>query len=166
MEAIITYITQHGLPVFVIACMIIAIVGILKLCKVFAKIKSADVKKLVYNVIDIVLAFGISAAYFGIFHLNFNGYLIFSVTQISATAALYTIYENFGARKFVRYIIQLITKWIVKDPNSQLSKWADKVGLDEALKAIQDKITERDAQPKEPDVQTQPVADAENKPKA
>lgn len=159
MEAIITYIAQHGLPVFVISCIIIAIVGTLKLCKVFDKIKSADVKKLVYNIIDVVLAFGISAAYFGIFHLNFSGYLIFSATQISATAALYTIYENFGPRKFVRYLIQLITKWIVKDPNSQLSKWADKVGLDEALKAIQDKITARDSQPKETEAQQTVITD-------
>ena len=92
MEQILEYIKQNGLPVFIIATCIIAIVGTLKLCKVFDKISSKNVKKFIYYILDIALSFGSSAIYFAIFKLNFNDYLIFSVSQISSTTALYALY--------------------------------------------------------------------------
>lgn len=146
METLVNYISKYGIAVFVIACSIIALIGFLKICKVFDKIKSAEVRKAIYYVLNIILAFGVSAIYFAIFKIPFNtNYVVFSASQIGATTALYTIYENIGIRKFVRYVMKLVSQWIKKNPDNELSKWANKVGLEDALKQIQDEIAERDA---------------------
>lgn len=137
MDILMNYITKYGLPVFVIACCIIAVIGVLKLCKVFDKIKNAEVKKVIYYGLDVVLAFAGSAIYFAAFKIPFNAqYAIFSCSQVGATTALYAIYENIGIRKFVRYLIQLISGWIVKNPENELAKWAKKFGLEEAAQKI------------------------------
>ena len=137
MEVITNYITSYGVPVFVIACCIIAIIGVLKLCKVFDKITNAEVKKVIYYVLDVVFAFAGSAIYFAAFKIPFTvHYVMFSCTQVGATTALYAIYENIGVRKFVRYIIELIKGWVVKDPNKTLEKVCKKLGFDETTKQV------------------------------
>ncbi len=145
MEVLTNYISKYGISVFVIACCIIAFIGILKLFKVFDKIKNSEVKKVVYYILDVILAFGGSAIYFATFKIPFDAhYAIFSISQVGATTALYAVYENIGVRKFVRFIIGLIKGWIIKDPNKQLEKWADKVGIEEGLKLLQGKLAEQE----------------------
>lgn len=151
MEKIISYIETYGPSILIISICIIAFVGILKLCKVFDKIKSSQVKKVLYYVIDVVLAFGVSAIYFAIFHKSFSGtgYVMYSVSTLVMTTALYAVYENFGLRTLVKMAINGISKWFEKNPEAQLTKWAKKFGLVESLNKIQALVDEEKAKAKE-----------------
>lgn len=132
MEQILSFITSYGLPVFIIASCCIVFLGILKLCKVFSKLTNKSIKKLIYYIIDIVLAFGGSAIYFAIYHKAFNiDFVMFSCTQVGATTTLYAIYENFGIRKLVQIGLTWIASWFKKNPNSKLAKALKGLGLNE-----------------------------------
>ena len=137
MDKLISYIQNYGLSILVIAVCIIAIVGILKLCKVFDKIKSDDLKKFIYYAIDVVLAFAGSAIYFAIFHKDWNGYAMYSLSQLATTLFLYAFYEQCGVRKLVRMLISVIAGWIKKNPETELAKWAEKLGLTESIEKLQ-----------------------------
>lgn len=126
----------YGLSVLVIAVSIIAFIGVLKLCKVFDKIQNKELKKFIYYAIDIVLAFGGSAIYFAAFKLDWSAFVAYSVAELTVVTTLYSIYEHLGGRKFVRWIIGLVAKWVKKNPDAQLSKWANKVGLETAIEKI------------------------------
>jgi len=131
MEEILSYIARYGLSVFVIASCIIALIGILKLCKVFSKIKNSNIRKLIYYILNVTLSFGGAAIYFAIFKLNFSNYLMFSCTQVGATTTLYAIYENFGIRKLFQIGLSQISTWLKKNPESKFSKAAKAFGLSE-----------------------------------
>lgn len=131
MEQILEYITKYGLPVFVIASCIILIIGILKLCKVFNKISNKNVKKFVYYILNVVLAFVGAVIYFAAFKISFTGYVAFSFTQVGATTTLYAIYENFGVRKLVQMFLDWLGSKLKSDPDSKLSKTLKKLGLTE-----------------------------------
>lgn len=149
MDKILGYIETYGLAIIVIAVCIIAIIGILKLCKVFDKIKSSEIKKLIYYALDVALAFAGSAIYFAGFHKDWTGYWLYSLAQLGVTTTLYALYENFGLRKFVQWLISIIAGWFKKNPNNELSKWANKVGLTESLETIQGMIAEQNAKTEE-----------------
>lgn len=136
MKELVNLTETYGLSVLIISLSIIAILGILKLCKVFDKIKNKDIKKFVYFGIDIVLAFGCSAIYFAIFKKDWSGYFTYSIGQFAAVVILYAFYEHWGIRKIVRLLIGAIAKWIKKNPEAQLSKWANKIGLQDAIEKI------------------------------
>lgn len=138
MEQIIKFIESYGLPVFIIATCIIVLLGVLKLCKVFSKIKNANVKKFIYYAIDIILSFGGVALYFAIFKKDFAEYITVGVTQISATTTLYAIYENLGARKLVQMFWNWFSKVVEKDKHKQLVKFAKTVGLDKAIEELKE----------------------------
>ena len=146
MDKIVDYVKAYGLSIFVIAICIIAIIGILKLCKVFNKIKSGDVKKCIYYGLDILLAFGGSAIYFAAFGLNFTGYIAYSLAEVTVVTTLYALYEHFGVRKFVRWIISLIARWVKSNPETKFSKLANKIGLDTALVKVNEAIVKREAE--------------------
>ena len=131
MEQILEFISQYGLPVFVIASCSILLIGILKLCKVFNKISNKNIKKLIYYILNVVLSFGGVAIYYAAFKIGFNSYLIFCLTQISATTTLYAIYENFGVRKLVQIGLAWVTSWSKKNPESKFTKAAKALGFDE-----------------------------------
>ena len=137
MEQILQYITQYGLPVFVIASCVIAVIGLLKLCKVFAKIENKGVKKLIYYILDIALSFGFTAIYYAIFWLDWTTYIAFCGTQICATTTLYAIYENFGIRKLFEIFRTWITKLLAKNKNNKFVKLVQDIGLEAALAEIQ-----------------------------
>lgn len=145
MEQILTYVKNHGLPVFIIASCIIAVIGILKLCKVFNKIENKNVKKLIYFILDVALSFGGAAIYYAIFNIGFDSYIIFSATQISSTLTLYQIYENIGARKLWQIILAGVAGWFKKNPDKQLAKIAKAVGLEEFIAKTQATITAEQA---------------------
>ena len=138
MEQILAYITQYGLPVFVIASCIIAFIGILKICKIFDKITNKDIKKFIYYALDIGLSFGAVAIYYVIFKIDFGGYIPYCCTQITATTVLYALYENFGVRKIVKALLHWVATWFKKNPDHTLVKTLHKLGLtEEAVKRIQ-----------------------------
>lgn len=131
MEQILGFITQHGLPAFVIGCISIANAGILKLCKVFDKITSKDLRHVIFFVLDVALAFGCAAVYFYAFKLDWKGYPIFSALQISATTSLYAIYEGVRGKKLIQIIINAIVKCFKN--NDAFKKLAKKLGLPEEV---------------------------------
>jgi hypothetical protein len=145
MEHILTFIQNYGLSVFVIATCIIMFIGILKLCKVFSKISSKSVKKLIYYIADIALSFGGAAIYFTIFNKDFSGYVAFSATQVTATTTLYAIYENFGVRKLVQMLLNWVASWFKKNPEHKFTKLAKQLGLDAAIAKLQEVKTEEAA---------------------
>ena len=131
MEQILDFISQYGLPVFVIASCSILLIGILKLCKVFNKISNKNIKKLIYYILNVVLSFGGVAIYYAAFKIGFNSYLMFCLTQVSATTTLYAIYENFGVRKLVQIGLAWMASWSKKNPESKFTKAAKALGFDE-----------------------------------
>lgn len=156
MEQILAFIEQHGLPVFIIATCIILIIGTLKLCKVFSKIKNDNVKKCIYYILDVALSFAGVAIYYGAFKLDFGSYVMFSTTQIGATTTLYAIYENFGVRKLVQMFLAWIAAKIKKDSKSKLAKICKQMGLENFVTEAQAVITEK----KEADEQAKAAANA------
>lgn len=137
MDKILSYVETYGLSILVIAICVIALIGILKLCKVFDKIQSKDIKKVIYYALDVVLAFAGSAIYFACFHKEWNGYWLYSLAQLATTTLLYSLYENFGVRKLVQYLLSLVAKWLKRNPEKELSKWAEKVGITESIEKLQ-----------------------------
>ncbi len=138
MEQILEYITRYGLSVFVIASCIIALIGILKLCKLFDKIKNKNVKKLIYYILNVAFSFGGAAIYFAIFKIDFSNYVMYSCTQVGATTTLYAIYENFGVRKLVQMGLAWIATWFKKNPENKFVKALKGLGLnEEAITNIQ-----------------------------
>ena len=170
MDKLLEYISIYGWAILVIAVAIIVFIGILKVCKVFSKIKSSGVKKLIYYGLDVALSFAGSAIYFAIFHKAFTGYVVYSFAQLFVTTTLYAIYENFGIRKLVQYLIGLVASWIKKNPDSKLSKDLKKFGLgaeqiEEIKSAVNGKVAEN-AQKAEEAKKAQEVAKAETAPVA
>lgn len=141
MEEILGFIAMYGIPVFVIATCIIAFLGILKLCKVFDKLTNRNVKKFVYYTLDVILAFVGSLLYFLIFHIDFSGYWMYCITQVSATTTLYAIYENFGFRKLLQMGLDKLAQAIKNSPNTKLTKTLTSLGLNEtAIASIKEAV--------------------------
>ena len=128
---IISYVETYGLSILVIALCIISIIGILKLCKVFNWIKSKDVKKFVYYISDIVLAFGGAAIYFAIYKISFSEYLMYAGAELGTATTLYSLYEYLGARKVFRLLLDVFKKWIKGNPESKIAKQLKSLGLNE-----------------------------------
>ena len=144
MEFIWKAVQTYGPSIAIIAAIIIVFVGILKLCKLFDKIKSKDLKKGLFLLIDVVLAFVGAAVYFAIFKIAFTGYyVLYSVTLFGTTAMLYTIYEGAHLRKGVRLLFKLIAGWFKKNPEAKLTKTAEKYGLVDAINFLQAKQEEQ-----------------------
>lgn len=138
MEQIISYILVNGPAALVLGTIIIAFIGILKLCRVFDKIKNKDVKKMIYYLLTVALSFGVVALYFTIYNLGFNEYVLFSCSQIGATTALYAIYENLGLRKLWQIALAWFASWFKKNPENKFVKALKGLGLNEdAIKRIQ-----------------------------
>lgn len=155
MDKLLSYIQTYGLSILVIAVSIITVIGILKVCKVFDKIKSKNVKKFIYYALDIALSFGGSAIYFACFHKSFSGYPMYCVAELTVVTTLYAIYENCGLRAFVKYLLSLTINALKKKPEDQLGKWAEKIGLEKSLEELQNKLAEKeakDAEAKTPEV--------------
>ena len=131
------YITTYGLSMLVIACLIIAFIGLLKVCKVFSKISSVNVKKVLYYVLDIALSFAFVAVYFAITKQSFSTYLAYTGAEIFVVTTLYAVYENFGLRKLLQVIITAIQNHIAKNKNSKLTKIVQQLGIEQSLVEIQ-----------------------------
>lgn len=140
MSEAVKYISKYGISLLVIALVIIAIIGILKKCKVFNKLPSKNIKKAVYYALDIALAFGLTALYFVLFKQGFSKYLTYTGAEICVVTALYAIYENFGVRKLVEITCTLIRKHFAKNKNSKLAKLVQQVGIEKSLIEIQNLI--------------------------
>ena len=131
MDKIIAYVEEYGLAILVVALCIIAFIGILKLCKAFSWIKSTKIKKLVYYISDVALAFGGSAIYFALYKISFSEYFVYVGAELGVTTTLYAIYENFGVRELVKLILVLFAKWFKGNPDNKIAKQLKSLGLNE-----------------------------------
>lgn len=131
MDKIISYVEQYGLAILIIALCIITFIGLLKVCKVFSWIKSSKIKKLVYYISDVALAFGGSAIYFAIYKISFSEYLVYAGAQLGFTTTLYAVYENFGLRELIKLILGLFAKWFKGNPDNKIAKQLKSLGLTE-----------------------------------
>lgn len=134
MDKLIALTLEYGLPILIIACAIIFVVGLLKICKVFSKIQNKGVKKFLYYFIDIALSFAGVAIYFVITKTPFivSDYLAYGLAQVTVTVALYAAYENFHIRGLVQILIGCVAGWFKKNPNNKFVKALKSMGLDEA----------------------------------
>lgn len=131
MEQFVAFIEQHGLPSFIIAISTIFILGVLKLCKVFSKIQNKDVRKTIYLVIDIAMAFAGCAIYYALFHIKFGvNYLCCSLVQVGSTLSLYAVFENVHIRELIKKLIDWVISWFKTNPTT-LEKMLKKFGLPE-----------------------------------
>lgn len=149
MDKILSYVETYGLSILVISICIIVLIGLLKMCKLFDKIESKDIKKVIYYALDVVLAFAGSAIYFASFNKGWEGYIAYSFAELAVTTLLYALYENFGVRKLVQWLFSVIATWIKKNPDKELSKLVEKIGLTESLDKIQTMIKESEEKSKQ-----------------
>lgn len=149
MEVLWNAVQTYGPSILVIACIIILILGILKLCKVFDKIESKDIKKCIYFAIDLVLSFVGSAIYFAIFGITFSGYyVLYSISLLAVVVTVYAFYEYFGLRWCVRKLISLLANFFKKNPKDAFTQAADKLGLDDAIIAWDEYLKKKAAEEK------------------
>lgn len=141
MTEAVKYISAYGISLLVIACLIIACIGILKVCKVFRKVSSVNLKKAIYYILDIALAFAFAAAYFALTKQGFSKYLAFTGAEICVVTALYAVYENFGVRKLLTVVVTQIREHMAKNKNSKLTKLVQQVGIEKSLIEIQNLLT-------------------------
>ena len=141
MDKIISYVETYGLAILVIALITIFLIGTLKLCKAYNWIKSTKIKKLVYYISDVIFAFGGSAIYFAIFKINFSEYLVYAGAELGVTTTLYAVYENFGIRELVKFVLAIFAKWFKGNPDNKIAKQLKSLGLDEtAIAKVQNVV--------------------------
>lgn len=109
-----TIVTKYGISALIIACITIFLIGILKYFNVFGKVPK-DNRKPIYYVLNYVFVFAITAAYYGIFKLNFNDYVAYAFVVASAVNLLYPIYENLKLRDLFQIIGNFIVKVVAKN---------------------------------------------------
>lgn len=109
-----TIVTKYGVSALVIACITIFLIGVLKYFDVFKKVPK-DNRKPIYYVLNYVFVFAITAAYYGIFKLNFNDYVAYAFVVASAVNLLYPIYENLKLRDLFKLIGNFIVKVVAKN---------------------------------------------------
>ena len=147
MEIIWSAVQTYGPSILVIASIIIVVLGILKLCKVFDKITSKDLKKGLYFLIDLVLAFAGAAIYYAIFDIAFSGYyVLYSISLLAVTVTMYSFYEYFGLRWCVRKLISLVANFFKKNPKDKFTVTCDQLGLVDAIIAWDEYLAKQDVQ--------------------
>lgn len=109
------FLNQYGIAGIVIACIIIFVIGILKFFKVFNKIEKSA-RKPIFLILDIALAFGLTALYYVIFNISFSiNYIVYSLSIVPVVLALYAVYENLGLRKLLKLIGNFIITVVAND---------------------------------------------------
>ena len=106
--------TKYGLPVLVIACITILLIGVLKYFNVFNKIPK-DNRKPVYYILNYVLVFGLVAAYYAIFKRPFDDYVAYSIVSATAVTGVYALYENIHLRDLLHCIGNFIVGKVAKN---------------------------------------------------
>ena len=106
--------TNYGLPVLVIACITIFLIGVLKYFNVFNKIPK-DNRKPVYYILNYILVFGLVAAYYAIFKRPFDDYVAYSIVSATAVTGLYALYENIHLRDLLQVIGNFIVSKVAKN---------------------------------------------------
>lgn len=105
--------TNYGLPVLIIACITILLIGILKYFDVFRKVPK-DNRKPIYYVLNYLFVFGLVALYYVIFKRPFDDYVAYSLVSGTAVSSLYVLYENTKLRDLFGIIGNFIVSKVAK----------------------------------------------------
>lgn len=107
-------ITKYGLPVVLIACITILLIGILKYFDVFKKV-SKDSRKPIYYALTYVIVFGLVALYYSICNIPFTDYIAYSIVAGTAVNLLYPLYENLKIRDLLAIVGNFIVSKVAKN---------------------------------------------------
>ena len=130
----------------IMTAIILSVVGLVKLP--FNKFKEKHPKwyKAVFTMLSIVLTIGaclINQAFVlnsdKLFNTNF---VIMLLSTFAGVFGLYLSYEGLGAKELFRRLLEAIKNRRASAPESKLSKYIDKVGIDVALNIINAKQSE------------------------
>lgn len=130
----------------IITAIVLSVVGIIKLP--FNKFKEKHPKwyKAIFTLLSIVLTFGaclVNQAFVlettKLFDFNF---VIMLITAYAGVFGLYHSYEGLGLKTLVQNLVNNIKNIKKNAPESKLSKYIDKVGLEVALNVINAKQAE------------------------
>lgn len=106
-------VTTYGVPMLIIACTTILLIGILKYFDVFRKVPK-DNRKPIYYILTYLFVFGITAAYYAIVKQPFTDYVAFSIAAGTAVNILYPLYENLKLRDLLGIIGNFIVSKVAK----------------------------------------------------
>lgn len=151
MKTIIEFFVNYGAVLGLLAFSGMVLLGILKKCGVFKKVKE-DYRKYVYFACSCVLSIIACTIYIlAINSFEIVEYLIMCAGVISLTLTAYGIYENTGARvlwnKFVDFMIKVIKKLATlgKVDKEKIKKALAELSLEE-LKEIEKQVEEKKAE--------------------
>lgn len=130
----------------IMTAIILSVVGIIKLPFNGFKTKHPKAYKAVFTLLSIVLTFGVCLVNQAfvlestkLFDINF---VIMLLSTYAGVFGLYLSYEGLGAKELVKKLINAIKNIKASAPESKLSKYIDKVGIDVALNIINAKQSE------------------------
>lgn len=127
MSELLTNLKNVGIATTVIALITIFVVGCLKLIPGLKNMKSKEGRKAVYQVLNLVIAGGLSVAY--CYFMQKTGWtkemLTFIGIAIAEVNALYPLYENLGLRALVKKIVSLLIPSKAKKADEVIDAVAD-----------------------------------------
>ena len=129
----------------IMTAIILSVVGLLKLP--FNKFKEKHPRgyKAVFTILSIVLTFGvclINQAFVLAEPLFNTNFVIMLVSTYAGVFGLYLSYEGLGAKELFKRLLNALKNLKATAPESKLSKYIDKCGVDVALKIINAKQSE------------------------
>ena len=129
----------------IMTAIILSVVGLIKLPFNKFKEKSPKWYKAVFTILSIVLTFGIcllNQAFVLVQPLFNTNFVITLLSTYAGVFGLYLSYEGLGAKELFKRLINAIKNLKASAPESKLSKYIDKVGIDVALNIISAKQSE------------------------
>lgn len=129
----------------IMTAIILSVVGLLKLP--FNKFKEKHPRgyKAVFTILSIVLTFGvclINQAFVLAEPLFNTNFVIILLSTYAGVFGLYLSYEGLGAKELFKRLLNALKNLKATAPESKLSKYIDKCGVDVALKIINAKQSE------------------------
>lgn len=130
----------------ILTAIILSVVGLIKLPFNGFKKKHPKAYKAVFTILSIALTFGaclINQAFVLNSEVLFDtAFIIMLLSTYAGVFGLYLSYEGLGAKELVKRLLGAIKSLRANAPESKLSKYIDKVGLDVALNIINAKQSE------------------------
>ena len=127
----------------IMTAIILSVVGLVKLPFNKFKEKYPKAYKATFTVLSIVLTFGVclinQAFVLNSAKLFDMGFVIMLLSTYAGVFGLYLSYEGLGAKELVKRLLNAIKNLRTAAPESKLSKYIDKCGIDVALNIINSK---------------------------
>lgn len=134
---LVTIVTKYGLPALLLGAITIFLIGVLKYFDVFRKIPK-DNRKPIYLVLNYIIVFALTAAYYGIFKLRFTDYVSYAFVVATVVNLLYPIYENLKIREFFGAIGRFIVKKVAKKQVEEEKETATNITVEDKMQTKED----------------------------